>query len=158
MSLHRDEPSPHKHEPSTHKHEPSPHKHEPTTYSLTDTVVDHGKRKAPSLPLEFLPQLTVSHSTHSDPAHDAPGKPGSEGLGEKPDSFSVPRIIPDWKENDPPRPRTLVLCFDGTGDQFDDDNSNVVQFVSLLAKKDRNKQMVYYQVRKSTTQDISSTY
>ncbi|KAF9039699.1 hypothetical protein BDZ89DRAFT_981890 [Hymenopellis radicata] len=41
--------------------------------------------------------------------------------------------------------RTLVLCFDGTGDQFDQDNSNIVQFFSMLPKGDRNKQMVYYQ-------------
>jgi uncharacterized protein (DUF2235 family) len=38
-----------------------------------------------------------------------------------------------------------VLCFDGTGDQFDADNSNIVQFVSLLKKNDPNEQMVYYQ-------------
>ncbi|KAI0688127.1 hypothetical protein BC835DRAFT_1408164 [Cytidiella melzeri] len=42
-------------------------------------------------------------------------------------------------------PRTLVLCFDGTGDQFDTDNSNVVQFFSMLKKDDRRQQMVYYQ-------------
>ncbi|KAI0756455.1 hypothetical protein C8Q80DRAFT_1092774 [Daedaleopsis nitida] len=41
--------------------------------------------------------------------------------------------------------RTLVLCFDGTGDQFDADNSNVVTFFSLLKKDDRQEQMVYYQ-------------
>ncbi|KAF8810982.1 hypothetical protein BYT27DRAFT_7185097 [Phlegmacium glaucopus] len=41
--------------------------------------------------------------------------------------------------------RTLVLCFDGTGDQFDADNSNIVQLVSLLKKDDNTKQMVYYQ-------------
>ncbi|KAF9256077.1 hypothetical protein L218DRAFT_837569, partial [Marasmius fiardii PR-910] len=41
--------------------------------------------------------------------------------------------------------RTLVLCFDGTGDQFDSDNSNIVEFFSLLKKDDRSKQMVYYQ-------------
>ena len=45
------------------------------------------------------------------------------------------------------RHRTLVICFDGTGDQFDSDNSNVVQFVSLLKKDDKDKQLVYYQVR-----------
>ncbi|CAL1708268.1 unnamed protein product [Somion occarium] len=43
------------------------------------------------------------------------------------------------------RPRTLVLCFDGTGDQFDNDNSNVVQLFSLLQKDDHRQQMVYYQ-------------
>ncbi|KAG5735939.1 hypothetical protein E4T56_gene1939 [Termitomyces sp. T112] len=40
---------------------------------------------------------------------------------------------------------TLVLCFDGTGDQFDSDNSNIVQFFTMLKKDDREKQMVYYQ-------------
>ncbi|KAF9257707.1 hypothetical protein L218DRAFT_1016003 [Marasmius fiardii PR-910] len=50
------------------------------------------------------------------------------------------RIVP------PEHPfRTLVLCFDGTGDQFDSDNSNIVEFFSLLKKDDRAKQMVYYQ-------------
>jgi len=43
------------------------------------------------------------------------------------------------------KPRTLVLCFDGTGDQFDADNANVVQFFSLLQKDDHTQQMVYYQ-------------
>ncbi|KAI0347618.1 hypothetical protein BDW22DRAFT_4266 [Trametopsis cervina] len=42
-------------------------------------------------------------------------------------------------------PRTLVLCFDGTGDQFDTDNSNVIHFFSMLKKDDKSQQMVYYQ-------------
>ncbi|TFK61202.1 hypothetical protein BDN72DRAFT_828458 [Pluteus cervinus] len=41
--------------------------------------------------------------------------------------------------------RTLVLCFDGTGDQFDSDNSNIVQLFTMLKKDDRSQQMVYYQ-------------
>ncbi|KAF9055647.1 hypothetical protein BJ165DRAFT_1412195 [Panaeolus papilionaceus] len=41
--------------------------------------------------------------------------------------------------------RTLVLCFDGTGDQFDDDNSNIVNFFSMLKKDDPSQQLVYYQ-------------
>ncbi|KAK0243756.1 hypothetical protein EDD85DRAFT_171967 [Armillaria nabsnona] len=41
--------------------------------------------------------------------------------------------------------RTLVLCFDGTGDQFDSDNSNVVNFFSTLKKDDPKEQLVYYQ-------------
>lgn len=44
------------------------------------------------------------------------------------------------------RPRTLVLCFDGTDNAFGDNNSNVVQFFSLLKKDDPSQQMVYYQV------------
>jgi len=41
--------------------------------------------------------------------------------------------------------RTLVLCFDGTGDQFDSDNSNIVEFFGLLKRDDPSKQKVYYQ-------------
>jgi len=47
--------------------------------------------------------------------------------------------------SDPMRARTLILCFDGTGDSFDEDNSNVVQFCSMLKKDDATKQLVYYQ-------------
>ncbi|KAJ2922451.1 hypothetical protein H1R20_g14641, partial [Candolleomyces eurysporus] len=56
-------------------------------------------------------------------------------------AHTLPPVIPSAHKN-----RTLVLCFDGTGDQFDDDNSNIVQFVSLLKKDDRTKQIVYYQI------------
>ncbi|KAJ3802202.1 hypothetical protein GGU11DRAFT_673408 [Lentinula aff. detonsa] len=41
--------------------------------------------------------------------------------------------------------RTLVLCFDGTGDQFDSDNSNIISFFTMLKKDDNTQQMVYYQ-------------
>ena len=60
-------------------------------------------------------------------------------------SSCVPAIQPAGSSDTPP-PRTLVLCFDGTGDQFDADNSNIVQLVSLLKKDDKTKQLVYYQV------------
>lgn len=40
--------------------------------------------------------------------------------------------------------RTLIICLDGTGDKFDNDNSNVVNFVACL-KKDDPKQVTYYQ-------------
>jgi uncharacterized protein (DUF2235 family) len=57
------------------------------------------------------------------------------------DSQSICPVIPPKHDS-----RTLVLCFDGTGDQFNPDNSNIVQFVSLLKKHDNKKQRVYYQV------------
>lgn len=41
--------------------------------------------------------------------------------------------------------RTLIVCFDGHGDKFDADNSNVVQFISMLKKDNNSEQMVYYQ-------------
>ncbi|KAF8157844.1 hypothetical protein B0H34DRAFT_844310 [Crassisporium funariophilum] len=41
--------------------------------------------------------------------------------------------------------RTLVVCFDGTGDQYVFHNSNIVEFFSMLKKDDPSKQLVYYQ-------------
>ncbi|KAF9461016.1 hypothetical protein BDZ94DRAFT_861028 [Collybia nuda] len=55
-------------------------------------------------------------------------------------STEFPRMIPEANTA-----RTLVLCFDGTGDQFDSDNSNIVEFFTMLKKGDNTKQMVYYQ-------------
>ncbi|KAJ7057794.1 hypothetical protein C8F01DRAFT_1151097 [Mycena amicta] len=64
-------------------------------------------------------------------------------------------ILVDQRDILPPPPtayvpphiehRNLILCFDGTGDQFDADNSNIVQFFSALKRDDKTKQMVYYQ-------------
>jgi uncharacterized protein (DUF2235 family) len=51
----------------------------------------------------------------------------------------------DSSGGDPPRARTLILCFDGTSNEFDGDNTNVVKFFSLLKKDDWNVQMCYYQ-------------
>ncbi|RDX42989.1 hypothetical protein OH76DRAFT_1253027 [Lentinus brumalis] len=64
--------------------------------------------------------------------------------------LSTPTLAPSSPGSSPyavaGRPaRTLVLCFDGTGDSFDADNSNVVGLFSMLKKDDRNEQMVYYQ-------------
>ncbi|KAL0961461.1 hypothetical protein HGRIS_006406 [Hohenbuehelia grisea] len=41
--------------------------------------------------------------------------------------------------------RTLVLCFDGTSNEYDSDNTNVIKFFSLLKKDDFNEQLCYYQ-------------
>ncbi|KAJ1303756.1 hypothetical protein OPQ81_008180 [Rhizoctonia solani] len=61
---------------------------------------------------------------------------------------SFPQVVPP--EN-PKRSRTLVLCFDGTGDEYDQDNSNIVQFIHLLSKDNPDTQMVYYQAGIGTT-------
>lgn len=45
--------------------------------------------------------------------------------------------------------KMLIVCFDGTGNEFNTDNSNIVQLVSMLKRDDKTKQMVYYQVRLS---------
>jgi uncharacterized protein (DUF2235 family) len=53
------------------------------------------------------------------------------------------RAIQDSRDSDSCS-RTLVICLDGTGDKFDNDNSNVVNFVACL-KKDSASQITYYQ-------------
>ncbi|KAK1221590.1 hypothetical protein PQX77_015603 [Marasmius sp. AFHP31] len=45
----------------------------------------------------------------------------------------------------PPKSRTLVLCFDGTSNEYSDENTNVVKFFSLLKKSDCDEQLCYYQ-------------
>lgn len=42
-------------------------------------------------------------------------------------------------------PRTLILCFDGTADAFDDDTTNVVKLFSALEKERPDRQLCYYQ-------------
>ncbi|GLB43692.1 putative uncharacterized alpha/beta hydrolase domain (DUF2235) [Lyophyllum shimeji] len=64
----------------------------------------------------------------------SPGGESSTG------SFDDDDIIPPTHHH-----RTLVLCFDGTGDQFDEDNSNIVNFFSMLKKDNPREQLVYYQ-------------
>jgi len=90
---------------------------EPTT----DTLLDH-----PPTPLDHSGILKEAEKPSVHQHHGA----------------RVPTVIPPEHSA-----RTLICCFDGTGDQFDADNSNIVQLVSLLKKDDRSKQMVYYQVR-----------
>jgi Uncharacterized alpha/beta hydrolase domain (DUF2235) len=59
----------------------------------------------------------------------------------------LPRTIRALKDSSESshHPRTLVICLDGTGDQFDNDNSNIVHFVSCLKKHSPAEQVTYYQ-------------
>ncbi|KAH7344051.1 hypothetical protein B0J17DRAFT_200724 [Rhizoctonia solani] len=41
--------------------------------------------------------------------------------------------------------RTLILCFDGTSNRYNEKNTNVVKFVSLLQNEIPDRQLVYYQ-------------
>ncbi|KAJ7598622.1 hypothetical protein C8J56DRAFT_1039511 [Mycena floridula] len=99
----------------------SGHVQEPTTLSSTETVLDVQQPTRP-------PVSVVSEKPHPIRQSDTVG----------------PRLL---GSTIPPEhsQRNLILCFDGTGDQFDNDNSNVVSFFSALKKDDRTKQMAYYQ-------------
>ncbi|KAF7353957.1 DUF2235 domain-containing protein [Mycena venus] len=80
---------------------------------------------------------------------------GSSFMPSTVNGSAAPTVIP------PEHPfRTLVLAFDGTGDQFDNDNSNIVQLFSMLLKGDRTRQMVYYQagIGTYTTPQIATPF
>ncbi|KAF9461525.1 hypothetical protein BDZ94DRAFT_1290707 [Collybia nuda] len=70
------------------------------------------------------------------------GSPQASKFRDDASSEEFPLTIPS-RETHPAR--TLVLCFDGTGDQWVANNSNIVELFTMLRKDDRNKQMVYYQ-------------
>ena len=53
------------------------------------------------------------------------------------------RAFTDAEKHDS-KGRTIVVCLDGTGDKFDNDNSNIVLLISAL-KKDDPDQITYYQ-------------
>ncbi|RDB16517.1 hypothetical protein Hypma_002728 [Hypsizygus marmoreus] len=79
----------------------------------------------------------------------------SSGFG-SPANVGDLSVIPP--ADSPGRSRTLVLCFDGTGDQFDSDNSNIVELFTMLKKDDRDQQLCYYQagIGTYTTPEIAS--
>ena len=100
---------------------------------------------------------------NDSPAGEGEDSPQSDSLPSSVDNkYHLDEIIPLTHTN-----RTIVLCFDGTGDQFSEDvrttffkkrnppadssqnskNSNIVQFFSMLRKDSKSEQMVYYQVR-----------
>ncbi|ESK92292.1 hypothetical protein Moror_4690 [Moniliophthora roreri MCA 2997] len=126
------------------------HTRESTILSLTDTVVLESEDSSqPILLLTAGDKASPPATTDEATLPDTPPKSYSPFNNSKPlpvrkeetlDSRMVPPTIPPEHSN-----RTLIVCFDGTGDQFDCDNSNIVQFFSLLKKDDKSKQMVYYQ-------------
>ena len=44
------------------------------------------------------------------------------------------------------KPRTLVLCFDGTANEYGNNVTNVIKLYSLLRKDRVEEQLCYYQV------------
>ncbi len=112
------------------------HTRQPSALSTVPTVVDPNsgplEKESSVNDLIYSTSPTTAHFTDNNIHLQAPISPSS-----------LPPYIPYE-----PRPgKMLIVCFDGTGDQFDADNSNIVQLVSMLKKNDKTKQMVYYQVR-----------
>ncbi|QRW07790.1 choline transport protein [Ceratobasidium sp. AG-Ba] len=91
----------------------------PITASPASSTFETGRTASVRLPsVESTPD--VSKLTHVPAVHPH-ARRGS--------TVDIPQVIPP--KEDPKEARTLILCFDGTGDQFDQDI--------------RTKQMVYYQ-------------
>lgn len=57
---------------------------------------------------------------------------------------AVPDSSKDLTEDGPDSGRSIVVCLDGTGDTFDEDNSNLVKVFQAL-RKDDPRQLCYYQ-------------
>ncbi|KAJ7631645.1 hypothetical protein DFH06DRAFT_1223719 [Mycena polygramma] len=91
-----------------------------------------------------MASMAQSASPEASPIDEYPAFPKRLSPVARPMPRSSER---DLEETIPPTNdhRTLVLCFDGTGDQFDDDNSNVINFFTMLKKDDTSQQLVYYQ-------------
>ncbi|KAF8481731.1 hypothetical protein DFH94DRAFT_732636 [Russula ochroleuca] len=88
-----------------------------------------------TVPLPQPIRTQLSDFSHFTGSLDKTETPPSAGPG----AFD-PTVIPPSHKS-----RTIILCFDGTGDQFDTDNSNIIQFFSMLKKDDKSQQVVYYQ-------------
>ena len=59
---------------------------------------------------------------------------------------SNPTPAPDATSSGTRKPRTLVLCFDGTSNAYGDKVTNVIKLYSLLKKDKVEEQLCYYQV------------
>ncbi|KAJ7483420.1 hypothetical protein FB451DRAFT_1393527 [Mycena latifolia] len=109
------------------------HALEATMDSMTDTIVEHTESSGPH-------GRSINATVVESAPSSVPSSPRSFDETDQCDASLLTFIPPPANEH-----RCLILCFDGTGDQFDADNSNIVQLVSALKKDDRTKQMVYYQ-------------
>lgn len=90
---------------------------------------------------------------------DRPSTPQpDDNRPELPKKISLPKNIRAVKDadDDKIKGRTIVVCLDGTGDKFDNDNSNIVHIVSAL-KKDDPHQVTYYQAGIGTYGDRGLT-
>ncbi|KAG5732645.1 hypothetical protein E4T56_gene16747 [Termitomyces sp. T112] len=108
--------------------------HPQTSYSVMSLTSD-------------TPMNEKGTSVESSPADQ--GYPGyTESTSSSPCNETASGYYPDVDHDILPPThdhRTVILCFDGTGDQFDEDNSNVVNFFSMLKKDNSKDQLVYYQ-------------
>jgi hypothetical protein len=74
---------------------------------------------------------------------DVSATPATQVLGWTPKAYRVhPEDLPPIDAQENPTPRNVVLLFDGTGNQFTQEYTNLVKLMSVL-QNDAN-QLVYY--------------
>lgn len=118
------------------------HAQQPSTLSAAPTVVDPNNGPEKESPVNSV--IYSTSPTTRFPDNSEYGRPEAHREATMTPS---PSLLPPYIPYEARAGRMLVICFDGTGDQFDSDNSNIVQLVTMLKKDDKTKQMVYYQVR-----------
>ncbi len=106
---------------------------------------------APTRSHVFRTQVYPLQSPASVPALQLPpSTPQASDKGDRKDHTTGPIHLPKHiqavkdVEEQQPTGRTIIVCLDGTGDKFDNDNSNIVHLISAL-KKDDQRQVSYYQ-------------
>ncbi|KAG8739291.1 hypothetical protein FRC11_000776, partial [Ceratobasidium sp. 423] len=121
-------------------------------------------RRGDETTLSASPESGFEHLAPSTSAPDITGLPSAHDprphQPHRESTTSFPQIIPPRHESRTLGKGLMLRWVSGvtlrsptfiqhrsfsTGDSFDQDNSNIVQFFQLLKKDDRNKQMVYYQ-------------
>jgi uncharacterized protein (DUF2235 family) len=102
---------------------------------LATKVVNQWRRQTLRYPLQSSENVSPLERLPKDETEKIP----------KPRSIHLPKHIRAVKDaKDEFQGRTICVLLDGTGDQFDNDNSNIVHLVSAL-KKDDPRQVTYYQ-------------
>lgn len=133
-------------------HDDASMQHTPTTSHHSSERNGFEKERRRAYPTQSLPIDKVPHL-----------KPSREILSAELRAQHIPLAIHAVKDSDTTNKRagrTLVVCLDGTGDKFDNDNSNIVHLVECL-KKDDPSQVTYYQAGIGTygaNQDLSAGF
>lgn len=121
------------------------------TYDEVHTEMEHLQKTDPATQRasQWRKIAYPQQSTRSGPGFDRAPTPCPVEQLEHEDQGPIHlpknlRAVHDSKVDVHDRTRTIVVCLDGTGDKFDDDNSNIVHIISAL-KKDDPRQLTYYQ-------------
>ncbi|KAF8664834.1 hypothetical protein AX16_000675 [Volvariella volvacea WC 439] len=139
-----DPTSPASNSPNTHTLTPNPSKIEPTsgvsnTTNSNNTASDSGHTT-------FTPEHTPSnlHGTKSNaqPQTSQNADHGRHDTAQPKSQVESPSSLPEQGPTQT-KPKVLVLCFDGTGNQFGT-NSNVVRLFTALTKDEPESQLCYY--------------